>query len=65
MENTVLMVLAIIGVALAACYVPLVGLVAMAWASYKWVGIYGAVVVTLFWIRYGAPVLAWPPRVAP
>lgn len=65
MEQTVLMVLAIIGIALASAYVPLVGLVAMAWAAFVWVGVYGAIVVTLFYCRWGPnPVVLpwWPPR---
>ena len=62
MENTAIMVLAIVGIAFISWYVPLVGLVAMAWGAYRWVGLYGALVITLFWVRYGSgPLLVWPP----
>jgi hypothetical protein len=63
-EESVIMVLAIVGIALASAYVPLLGLVAIAWASFRWVGLFGAIVVTLFWCRWGPSVTLpwWPPR---
>ncbi len=68
MEQSLLMVFAVVGVALASCYVPLVGLVAVAWGSLTWVGVSGALVITLFYVRHGPTVLTWPgwpPRPSP
>jgi hypothetical protein len=65
-DHTALMVLAIVGIALLSAYVPLLGLVAIAWASFVWLGVYAAIVITLtlgFGVaRFGPglwPVLPW------
>lgn len=41
-------------------YLPLLGLVALIYCAYHWVGPFAAVVIALFWCRYGTPLLSWP-----
>lgn len=60
MEQTVLMVFAVVGVALLSFFLPFVGLIAVAWASFAWFGWPGSIVITLFYIRHGPSVLVWP-----
>lgn len=60
MESTIGAVIVIIAVAIVASFVPLVGLIALAWAAYHWVGVYGAVVIVLCWGRYGPGLFTYP-----
>ena len=65
MESAVLMTLAIVAVVIIASALPLVGLIALAWAGHAWVGPYGAIVICLCWGRYGGPLIPptwWPAR---
>lgn len=73
-DNTVLMVLAIIAVVLISAYVPILGLIAIAWASYMWLGVYAAIILTIVlasgWHYFGPGLIpAWwfqrPPTAPP
>jgi hypothetical protein len=66
-ENIVLMVFAVVGVALASYFIPLIGLVAVAWGSIVWLHVPAAVVITMFYIRHGPSPFTfpvWPTRPA-
>lgn len=64
MENTLIYTAAVAFLAIAACMYPLIGLLAVAWASVAWTGLHGGIVITMFWVRYGPtiPIPWWPPK---
>lgn len=67
MEHTLGLGAIVALIALMASVYPLLGLVAMALASVYWCGLAGGLVITLFWVRYGAsPLLVgwWPAKSA-
>lgn len=60
MDQSIVFTFAISFLILLCAYIPLLGLVALVYAAYHWVGPFGAVVIALFWVRYGPGLLTWP-----
>lgn len=60
MDIQLLMVAAICFLAIVCAAYPLVGLVAVVWSSFHWLGVYAAVVIGLVWVRFCGPInLPW------